>query len=132
MTKKSPAPSPTYADAQANIAIADPAHLKRWLQETGRRFLVMRTDDLVDSLPWPHGVEALIQIIEAYKQRRQTVAADNGPCPWPGGNGVTTPLGHAKCDFCHGSGVVDTRYKTDRLEDDEIDEAIVFLNSQRP
>ncbi len=65
-------PSSTNAttDPAARVAMASPVHLRRWLRETGRTWIILRTDDLVQALPWPHGVNALIQILEAYRQGR--------------------------------------------------------------
>lgn len=58
---------------QYATAIKDPEHLKRWLKETQREFLILRTDHLVDALPWPGGVQTLIQMIELYKDHRATI-----------------------------------------------------------
>lgn len=61
-------------EAQQNTAIKDPEHLKRWLAATGRRYLVLNTFDLVDGLPWPDGVAAFMQCIDAYRDHRRGMA----------------------------------------------------------
>lgn len=53
-----------------NVSIKDPEHLKQWLMQTGRTFLIFNAVDLVDSLPWPGGVDALVQIIACYRDHR--------------------------------------------------------------
>ena len=59
--------------AQINTAMQSPDHLKRWLEKSGRRWLVFNAIDLIDGLPWPHGVEALTQVISAYRAQRLTI-----------------------------------------------------------
>jgi uncharacterized NAD(P)/FAD-binding protein YdhS len=61
---------------QRNVAIKDPEHLKRWLAQTGRRFMVFNAADLVDALPWPDGHNALLQIIAAYRAQRAATLSD--------------------------------------------------------
>ena len=48
-------------------------HLKDWLQKTGREFIVFNAKDLVDSLTWPDGVEALQGILFAYREHRRQI-----------------------------------------------------------
>ena len=54
----------------AQIGMADPEHLKRWLRASGRRFLVFNSCDLVDALVWPAGHQTLQQMIHAYGECR--------------------------------------------------------------
>ena len=103
-------------DAQKNVAIKSPEHLKQWLSETGRRFLVFNALDLVDALPWPGGHEALVQIIMAYRDHRYAV---------PTGVSVTAP--HA---FHPGETINVPITKTEFLEIEEMDRAIRDLIGQ--
>ena len=54
------------------VSIKDPEHLKQWLDESGRRYLVFDSMDLVDSLPFPDGIEYLMQVIACYRDHRVT------------------------------------------------------------
>lgn len=63
--------------ALLRVAIKDKDHLKRWLQESGRRWMVFDALDLVDSLTWPEGVLALMEIIAAYREYRMTIESGN-------------------------------------------------------
>jgi len=58
---------------QIATAMKDPGHLKQWLRESGHQWLVLRTDDLVDALPWPGGVETLIDLVNCYTDHRRTI-----------------------------------------------------------
>jgi len=55
------------------VAIASPEHLKRWLHDTDRRWLVFDALELVDSLPFPSGVDSLIQLIACYRDHRRVI-----------------------------------------------------------
>ena len=57
--------------ARARVALTNPAQLKAWLDKSGRRFLVLDAKDLVEALSWPHGVEALQELILAYRTQRE-------------------------------------------------------------
>lgn len=46
-------------------------HMKRWLAASGRTFLVLNAADVCEALPFPGGHEALMQIIEAYRDHRR-------------------------------------------------------------
>lgn len=70
VAKMSPA---ERTEARQRVAMESPAHLKAWLEASGRRYLVMDALELVDSLPWPGGVEALMQIIACYRDHRATI-----------------------------------------------------------
>lgn len=52
------------------VAMKSPDHLRRWLAESGRRWLIFDALDLVDSLAWPEGVVSLIDIIDGYRDHR--------------------------------------------------------------
>lgn len=56
---------------QMNTAMADPKHLKQWLQATGRTWLVLPLDDLVDALPWPEGPVLLMQLLACWRDERR-------------------------------------------------------------
>ena len=61
------------SEALMRVAMKTPEHLKQWLDGTGRRWLVLNGLDLVDALPWPHGIEILMQIIAGYRDHRATI-----------------------------------------------------------
>lgn len=95
-----------------NIAIKDPDHLKRWLEATGRRWLVFDTLELVDSLPYPEGLDYLMQIIACYRDYRRAI---------PSGSTekiIEPTLGHE---------VERMLYKDETLEVAELDRAIRYL-----
>lgn len=50
--------------------------LKAWAEASGREFIVFRTSDLIDALPYPEGVEQFQQIIRAYGRHRSVIASD--------------------------------------------------------
>lgn len=58
-------------EARARVAMSSPEHMQQWLEASGRRFLVFPAAELVASLPWPGGVEALMQIIAAWRDHRR-------------------------------------------------------------
>lgn len=55
------------------VAISSPEHLKRWLRDTDRRWLIFDALELVDSLPFPSGVDSLIQLIACYRDHRRAI-----------------------------------------------------------
>lgn len=57
-------------ERQENVAIKDPEHLKRWLTQSGRKYIVLRSDHLIDGLRWPEGVESFQEIINQYRASR--------------------------------------------------------------
>ena len=111
------------AEDHIATAIKDPGHLKRWLLETGRTWIVFKNTDLIDALPWPDGVDIFMQVVEAYRQHRITVPVDYAPCPKPHTKGRV-------CELCSNDGQVITRSKSDLLELDEMKEACVWLINQ--
>jgi len=60
-------------EAIARTAMPDKAHLKRWLEASGRQWLVFNALDLVDSLKWPDGIDVLMQVIACYRDHRATI-----------------------------------------------------------
>lgn len=60
-------------EALARVSIKDKEHLKRWLQQSGRTWLVFNALDLVDALPWPDGVDLLMQIVARYREHRASL-----------------------------------------------------------
>ncbi len=55
------------------ISIKNAGQLKAWLEKTGRTWLVFNAMELVDSLPFPDGLDTLIQIIACYRDHRRTL-----------------------------------------------------------
>jgi hypothetical protein len=57
---------------QVNTAMKDPDHLKRWLDASGRRFIVLKSEDVVDAL-WGvgDGVDLFIQLLAIYRDHRK-------------------------------------------------------------
>jgi len=60
--------------ARERVSISDPDHLKRWLEESNRKWLVLDSSELVDALPWPEGVAALMQILMARAHHRAAMS----------------------------------------------------------
>lgn len=54
-------------------AMKNPVHLKRWMEASGRRWLIFNTKDLIAALPWPTGAQALAEIISVYRDHRRTI-----------------------------------------------------------
>ncbi len=98
---------------QIRTAIKDPKHLKQWLAETDRKFLIFDTADLIDGLPWPDGVDALLQIIAAYRDQRRTI-----------------PSGRTEVQKHQGHNINVALMKDENLEIEEIDRAIRDLIGQ--
>jgi hypothetical protein len=115
----------TIPDELRRIAIQDPEHLKHWLRETGRQWIVLHAGDLIDALPWPEGVDAFMMIVEAYRQHRITIPTDYGPCPK-----ARVHRAGVVCDLCLNRGEIVIRSKTDVLEVEEMKEAVVWLLNQ--
>jgi hypothetical protein len=59
---------------QINTAMKDPNHLKKWLQESKRNWMVFNTKDLINSMPWPAGAQALAEIVSMYRDHRRAIA----------------------------------------------------------
>lgn len=50
----------------------DKAHLKAFLTQSGRKYLVLNALDLVEAMTFPEGVELVQQVISMYGQHRAT------------------------------------------------------------
>lgn len=72
-------------EAMKRVSLKTPEALKTWLAASGRRWLIFDSLDLVDSLPWPGGVETLMQITTGYDDHRRT-------------RGITAPLTPSELD----------------------------------
>ena len=94
------------------ISMKNPGHLKEWLQKSGRRWLVFDSVDLVDALPWPDGVDALIQMVACYKDHRR---------------GILTGRVECHLDPTLGKEIEVPVTKTDLLELEELDRVIRHL-----
>ena len=97
------------SQAQMNTAIKSPEHLKEWVIKSNRQWVVLNGAELVDALPYPHGHDAFMQVVMAYRDHRATK---------PSGeteeiNGQTIPL-----------------MKTERLGLVELDRCIRYLVSE--
>lgn len=57
--------------AQDAVAVKDPEHLIRFLVGSDLSYLVFHAPTLVRGLPWPTGVDALMQVIAAYNSERR-------------------------------------------------------------
>lgn len=64
------APKDLPQEAADNVAMQSPDHLKRWLKATGRLWIALPVDDIVNALPWPDGVAAFIGLIDGFRQHR--------------------------------------------------------------
>lgn len=53
-------------------AMKDPDHLKRW-SVASRPFIVLVARDLVDALPWSHGVEMMQEVLALYAEYRRKI-----------------------------------------------------------
>lgn len=94
-------------------AMADPEHLKRWLKESGRRYMVFDGLELVDALPWPGGVQELMDLTHLYAQHRRKI-----------------PSGRFEKQQVMGNTVDVEIFKTEKLELAELDRVIRFLVAQ--
>ena len=61
---------------QIDTAMKSPEHLRGWLEASGRRWLVFDGIELIKALPWPAGVDALMQIIAAYRDERRATSPE--------------------------------------------------------
>lgn len=128
-------PTAELTRAAAAVAMTSPKHLKDWLNASGRRYIIMVANDLVDALPWPGGVEAFTQVVECYRQHRAVEVAEEKPCPkccgqkFPNARSNNKLTPRADCMTCNGAGV-ERRYKGDVLEPGEMKHAVQFLIDQ--
>ncbi len=89
---------------QVRTAMTSPEQLKRWLEKSGRRWLVFDALELVDALEWPLEVEDLQRLITAYREHRQT---------------IPTAIAEQQTNPATGEREAVTVYKTDELETSE-------------
>lgn len=61
------------SERRMRVAMTSPTHLKDWLHESNRRWVILNGDHLVDALPWPDGVEAFMQLVACYRDHRATL-----------------------------------------------------------
>ena len=97
------------------VSIKDAEHLKAWLEKSGRRWLVFNAIELVDALPFPDGVDTLIQLIACYRDYRSV-----------------QPTGRVESiqEPTLGKTVAAPIYKGEALEVEELDRAIRYLIRQ--
>lgn len=102
----------------------DMGHLKQWLAETDRAWLVFKSADLVDALSpllgpdgEPVALQSLQQIIAAYAAHRATQVAD-------------TTLREVVAPDGTKTSVTESTYKDERLTYEELDRAIRALVRQ--
>ena len=103
------------AERLERISIKDAEHLKKWLASSGRRWIILDSQDLVDSLPYPAGIEMFMEAIEHYRRFRSTKESGR----------VEKQL-----DPTLGIEIDIPIKKTDTLEVEEMDRAIRFLVGQ--
>lgn len=102
------------AKRQARVAVTTPTQLKAFLAASERRWLVLDALDLVDSLPWPEGVDDLIRVVTCYRNQRQTIETGRyETMETPAGGTAEVPV-----------------YKGETLELEELDRCIRFLVAQ--
>lgn len=103
------------SEALMRVAMQSPDHLRQWLEASGRRWLVFDASALVESLPWPGGVEALTQIVACYRDHRAVQPS-----------GRTEPLQ----DPMTGETINVPVMKGENLEVEELDRVIRYLIGQ--
>jgi hypothetical protein len=107
-------PSEEMAERVERVAMKSPDHLKRWLEATGLRWLVLNTAELVDALSFPAGVDTLMQIIACYRDHRRAI---------PTGSQIIA-------DPISGKPIEVAKFKDENLEKEELDRAIRYLVGQ--
>jgi hypothetical protein len=98
-----------------STAMALPSHLKAWLKASGRAWLVINGDELVDALPWPGGVQEVMDLVSILARHRATK-------PTGRFSQVKDPLTKEMVDI--------PVMKSEALEPDELDRAIRYLVAQ--
>lgn len=99
-----------------NVAIKSPDKLKEWLLASDRAWVIFNSIDLVDSLPWPEGVDDMSRVVACYARYRQTVPSSRV-------DKVKDPV--------TGESIEVPKFKTDQLEKEEVDRLIRFLIRQQ-
>lgn len=100
---------------QRATAMKSPEHLKQWLQASGHAWLVFNTQDLIDSLPWPFGVEMMMDLVHTYSDHR--CAIDSG-------------RREVQKEPITGKSIEVVIYKDQTLEVEELDRCIRHLTAQ--
>ena len=97
------------------VSLADADQLKAWLEKSGRKWLIFDAIALVDALPFPDGVDTLIQVIACYRDYRST-----------------QPSGRTERikDPTFGKVIEAPIYKGEMLEVEELDRVIRYLVRQ--
>lgn len=62
-----------YLERAAAVAMSSPEHMKEWLEKSGRRWMVFNGMELIDALPWPEGVQEVMDVISLYRNHRRTI-----------------------------------------------------------
>lgn len=63
------------AQAKLSVAMKDPEHLKKFLRESGRRYIVFDSDILVDALkPWPESVKLFQHLVTLWSEHRRSIS----------------------------------------------------------
>lgn len=119
-------------DARMRVALSSPEHLKRFLAESGRRWIVFDAAHLVDalgSLGWPQGAHWFQKLVGLYRDHRTRLdPIDEGPCPSCSGSGLAAGKHHTpfdqsdpeiRCATCYGGGR-QTCVRSDALEPQEL------------
>lgn len=100
---------------RVSTAMSSASHLKAWLKASGRAWLVINGDELVDALPWPGGVQEVMDLISLLARHRATK-------PTGRFGQVKDPLTKEMVDL--------PIMKSEALEPDELDRAIRYLVAQ--
>jgi hypothetical protein len=102
--------------AQKAVAIPSLEHLKRWLLGTNRKFIIFRSEDLLDAfVAVPHAASDFQQLVNLYTSQR-----------------LTKPSGEVKrtIDPRTKQPVEEPLFKDDRLTVEELDQAIRQLTRE--
>ena len=63
------------SQAKFKVAMKDAEHLKRFLRESGRKFIVFDSDILVDALkPWPDSVQLFQHLVTLWADHRRSLS----------------------------------------------------------
>ena len=101
-------------EASLRVAIKSPDHLIRWLEESGRKYIVLDAKQLIGALPWPDGVSAFAQILAVWRDYRRAI-----------------PTGEMKkCVDPSGAEAMEPVYYGESLAVHELDRAIRYLIGQ--
>lgn len=62
------------AQAIQSVGVSSPDQLIRWLEASGRAWLVLNARQFVEAQAWPDGVELFRLCLAAYRDHRSTIA----------------------------------------------------------